>query len=117
MFVSNKNSIFIVYACICVAGFAGLVALSSQETPINLSIAVVGLYGFFSTSVVFYLINKLKDEQDNVLENHQDTLESVWRHFDKIESELLNQIGEVRREMHNLNNNDYSSTKIINKKN
>ena len=51
MFVSNKNSIFIVYACICVAGFAGLVALSSQETPINLSIAVVGLYGFFSLSI------------------------------------------------------------------
>jgi len=110
-----KNSVITWYAIVCVLGFATLVALSLREIPLDLSTAVVGLYGFLCMSVVFCLVVKIKNEQDNVLEDHQDNLEHVWHHFGKIETDLSDATDEVRREIYKSNNN-WKPTKMVSKK-
>lgn len=110
-----KNSVITLYAIVCVLGFAALVALSSREITFDLSTAVVGLYGFLCMSVVFCLVVKIKNEQDIVIESHEDNLEHVWQHFDKIETDLSDAIDEVRREIYKSNNN-YTPTKMVSKK-
>jgi hypothetical protein len=97
----NKASIFVAYAALCVAGFAGVAAIgiAGKSSDLNAIIAFFAFYGFLCTTGLFYVIARQKVTIDALSTHIQTVHEAVHSTTEYHHELVLADIATLRREV------------------
>ncbi len=95
----SKTSIFTAYALVSVVGFAGLWFGVKGSDNLTTAESFLAFYGFFCTTVIFYMLASQKTMIESAFESIRDEsnersreIESVYRHIDMVNDTIRRDI-------------------------
>jgi hypothetical protein len=97
----NKSSVFVAYAALCVAGFAGiaLLGVTGKSDDVHAITAFFAFYGFLCTTGLFYVIGKQKVAIDMLITRIENVNDVVYNVSEQNNVDAVRCVDELRLEM------------------
>ena len=95
----RKNGLFGLYGGVSVIGVGCFAALIFSGQQIELQAAVLGFYGFLSTTALFYVMIQSKADAEDFQRDNQDQEAAIYRHIDRLQELDEREHENIRREL------------------
>jgi hypothetical protein len=98
--MNNKNSIFVSYAVLVLAGFGGtaLIGFTGKSGDINATVAFLGFYGFLCTTGAFYVLGKQKAAIESLVEHINEVNDSHYKNAESIHRRVDDGLAALERD-------------------
>ena len=98
--MNNKNSIFVSYAVLVLAGFGGtaLLGFTGKNGDINATVAFLGFYGFLCTTGIFYVIGKQKATIEALHTHINEVNDAHWKENENIYRRIGDDVSRIERQ-------------------
>lgn len=98
--MNNKNSIFVSYALLVLAGFGGtaLLGFTGKSGDINATVAFLGFYGFLCTTGAFYVLGKQKATLEAINDHINEVNQSHWNNSEEINRRINDGLAAIERD-------------------
>ena len=108
MFIFNnrsKTSIFSAYALVSVVGFAGLWFGVKGSENLSSTESFLAFYGFFCTTVIFYMLASQKSMIENAFEMIHEESTDRTREIEAVHRSIDGSTDSIRRELYAIEQN------------
>ena len=97
----NKSSVFVAYAALCVAGFAGiaLLGVTGKSNDVYAITALFAFYGFLCTTGLFYVVAKQKAVIDAMIARNDTMHDTMFTLSEQNNEDAVRCVDELRSEM------------------
>ena len=97
----NKSSVFVAYAALCVAGFAGiaLLGVTGKSDDVHAITALFAFYGFLCTTGLFYVVAKQKAVIDAMIARNDTMHDTMFTLSEQNNEDAVRCVDELRSEM------------------
>ena len=97
----NKSSVFVAYAALCVAGFAGiaLLGVTGKSNDVYAITALFAFYGFLCTTGLFYVVAKQKAVIDAMIARNDTMHDTMFTWSEQNNEDAVRCVDELRSEM------------------
>ena len=98
--MNNKNSIFVSYAVLVLAGFGGtaLLGFTGKSGDLNAVVAFLGFYSFLCTTGAFYVLGKQKATLEAINNHINEVNQSHWNNSEEINRNVREMVSEIQRD-------------------
>jgi len=95
----SKTGLFGLYGGVSVVGVGCFTALIFSGQQIELQTAVLGFYGFLSTTALFYVMFQSQADAEDFKRDIQDQEAAIYRHIDRLQELGEREHENIRREL------------------